>query len=129
VMGWSDVSFDSERWESLGVPPGGTEPEPVPAYSSDIAASWQVVERLRTLGWSATIELLPDEYPLAGDRPGADAGHRVPVVCTLAWLPEGSADDTWKRLYHQPEAIADTAPHALCLAALAGVQALLEERS
>lgn len=53
VMGWKIKGKDSD-WRWWGIPPGWTGPETVeiPHYSSDIAAAWKVVERMRDL-WTA----------------------------------------------------------------------------
>lgn len=40
-------------------------PHPVPAYESDISAAWQVVERMRTLGYCVTIEYGPGNNSVA----------------------------------------------------------------
>lgn len=57
VMGWTEVRYvhglfaGGRKWEgAYGKPPSGVE-ETIPGYSTDMAA-WQVVERMRTLGWS-----------------------------------------------------------------------------
>ncbi len=56
IMGWRIKGKDSD-WRWWGVPPGWTEPQSVeiPRYSSDIAAAWKVVRRMRDL-WTAFTE-------------------------------------------------------------------------
>ena len=69
----------------------------IPRYSTDIAAAWQVLEHLKTLG----------DYP--------------EEVLMLSWNPRS---DWWVHSERYPRSIevnAETAPLAICLAALAAV--------
>lgn len=66
----------------------------IPHYSTDIAAAWQVVEKMRERGLNVSIT--------------ADYGWRAPWECCM-YLP--GAREQW------PCADADTAPMAICLAA------------
>lgn len=76
------------------------------AYSSSVSASWQVVERMRAAGWSVC---------LADEQPGKP--H-----------PEGRP--AWRCTFIPPDRLAvdmadgwgDTAPEAVCRAALAAVR-------
>jgi hypothetical protein len=74
----------------------------LPRYSSDIAAAWEVVEKLRDSNFQLT---------LVTTKLSALATFYTPQE-RIIWdnsLPEG----------HTPlKAIGDTAPHAICLAAL-----------
>jgi hypothetical protein len=80
VMGWAEVRDETwRRWETpltrvrgtpwltglrgvvsglSGIKPGADSPIPVPRYSTDIAAAWQVftAHRLLEAGWLPTIE-------------------------------------------------------------------------
>ncbi len=68
----------------------GVHAAPLPAYSTEIAAAWEVVEKLRS------------------------------PVFVLEWEP-----DRWLASFcgEDEDATADTAPHAICLAALKAVEA------
>lgn len=107
VMGWADCNV--RRLNGLdracGTPPNGNYPTMCPDAFADISAAWEVVEKLR-------------------DR------HGVEIVGG----PEDEGMDDWvviiKEYGYRPfqdmkwEARADTAPLAICLAALAAVGAL-----
>lgn len=81
----------------------------IPACSTDIAAAWEVVERLREYGW--VIGLWIDDEPWdAADEDGTHA-------CSLLGCNRGRTDPTDIREY------ADTTPLAICLAALRAVDA------
>jgi hypothetical protein len=94
VMGWryrdGSLAPPGRRRESAGAPPGAG----VPRYSTDIAAAWQVVERL---------------------RPHADwfdlNRRKVKRKWACAFLP-------WFPVVRNREITAGTAPHAICRAAL-----------
>jgi ABA sandwich protein len=72
--------------------------ESVPFFSTNISSAWQVVEHLRGAGYGVKV----------------DAASGAQVVCWIQGPPHGPHG---RRLM---EAVsADTAPHAICLAALA----------
>ena len=82
-----------------------------PAYSTDIAAAWEVVEKLRA-----------DGYTVAVTTSGHEAFAHVMVYRTKPY-----GDDDELRVMDKEScegANADTAPHAIALAALAAVGAL-----
>ena len=124
VMGWTEVRHDEATGRWIGIPPDASAPEFVPAYSTDLGASWEVADRLSALGWGATTHLLADEYRLSVDPGGAalEAHRSIPVLCELDWVRNSTDHDRWTRLYHRPSAIADTPAVALCLAALDAVR-------
>lgn len=68
IMGWTIKGKDSD-WRWWGVPPGWTEPQSVeiPRYSSDMAAAWKVVERMRDL-WTAWTEGMNKNRPAAIEK-------------------------------------------------------------
>lgn len=127
VMGWrrSLGCFDNRNnWNPEGVilvPFPGTEYGPkrewttnpitntrnVPHYSTDIAAAWEVVERLRENGWVIGIGI--DDEPWEDPAGGGTHG------CSLLGCNRGRTDATDIREY------ADTTPLAICLAALKAV--------
>ena len=104
VMGWTDF-VDEQNISTAGL--WGHEPSNhysfVPHYSTDIAAAWTVVEKV---------------------------GETTPGFSLIDWPPDGEAerwvaqigshnypDDLWG------EALAPTAPEAICRAALTAVRA------
>jgi hypothetical protein len=82
---------------------------PLPAYSEDIAAAWEVVARLRELFPASLFSILEtfDEAQGKGLRYGVHILHYL-----------GMGD-----FRTEGQATADTAPHAICLAALRAVDA------
>jgi ABA sandwich protein len=102
-LAWAEV--DGE--ESRGIAPGSPQYEwgrgefPVPRFSTDIAAAWQVVQELRKRDICVDIEVREN-------------------VSVWAPPPDGPMSIDWT-------SVADTAPHAICLAALRAVPALPEE--
>lgn len=102
ICGWPLAASRDE-----GCAPGDCSMRPSPArradepapYSTDIAAAWEVVERMCADGWEYEIN---SHYSVTA-RFGK--GHY----------------EHWDSVWHGPsvEEFADTAPHAICLAALA----------
>ncbi len=77
----------------------------IPRYSESIEAAWLVVEKLNFI-------LAPQYVPGPGDRP------------RNGWAVYGKVQDLYEDVYSWPGdkmalAVAETAPHAICLAALA----------
>jgi hypothetical protein len=79
----------------------------VPEYSTEIAAAWEVVEKLIAKHYFPSVQHLP------GDR-----GEENFWECTLGWEKLPGAD---LGLREYVSATASTAPHAICLAALKAV--------
>ena len=77
------------------------------AYSTDIGAAWKVVERM--------CELFP-ERPLRIGRRWGDGGMHARCDADLGKWWDADAADTAVRVR------GDTAPHAICLAALEAVE-------
>lgn len=113
VMGWTDLEWTKQYHTSelslQGVIPG-TLAAPhtgyktkhvVPKYSTEIAAAWEVVEKLQKFNpfWESDGFMEFDLSPTSGFD-----GHR-------GWQCNFGDDTT--------QAFADTAPHAICMAALA----------
>lgn len=95
VMGWAEYAHDhapdAPHWHK----PEGVELGPwevMPAFSTDIAAAWQVVERLVEQGWTVDVEVHSDH---------------TETLC-YRWEPDVA--------YCQ---FVPTAPLSICLAALA----------
>jgi len=100
VMGWQSA-YGFFRWEQT--PPSGGEPRAVPRYSTDIAAAWQVVEKMRAVGHTVCI----DEFHL-----------RDGTVLYGCYFHHLETDDE-----HYAEA--STVPLAICYSALCVVGAHL----
>lgn len=79
---------------------------PVPSYSSDIAAAWQVVEKLRSqridvMVYQGERDIIPEDLKDENDRRWE---------CALWWSVDGDHRETTQ--------YGDTAPEAICRAAL-----------
>jgi len=62
VMGWTNVIYSDITAAPKGVRPDGL-PDAVPHYSEDIAAAWQVVERLTAMGYQFELAFVPRYEP------------------------------------------------------------------
>lgn len=102
IMGWryyaSGYGLAAQRpyWVT---PQGPFSAENLPRFSADVAAAWQVVERLRGDGWDWRIAN-------GSDRPTGAAGWQVSVLRVRPQQLEGSA-------------FAENVALAICRAALA----------
>ena len=88
-------------WDALLIKLRDKRLIPLPAYSTSISDAWEVAEKLSDLGWYTNIE----RYTRKNWRVTLDK-----------FVEEGESDDNipsygWS----------DTAPHAICLAALKAV--------
>ena len=100
VMGWSPPRKpDKYTWQAPSGWRGGVEQ--IPAYSTSIAAAWEVVEKLLSKGW----ELDEGIKKMARLEDGGFV-----VEFNSSSLNPGKS--------RGPRAFAPTAPHAICLAAL-----------
>jgi hypothetical protein len=105
VMGWTEL-WSGGKYR-MAYPPceqvmptiNESERHHVPHYSTDMTAAWCVVERMRELGWTEHIR----------GYIGDDRGEHV---CTF-YNDDQMIDSEWHW--------ADTAPEAICAAALAAV--------
>jgi len=103
VMGWSPPRKpDQYTWQAPSGWRGGVEQ--IPAYSTSIAAAWEVVDKLAESGKLCCLTI--DKLGFPGEE------WRV----FFQW---DVSDDRME----MPYADAPTAPHAICLAALAAVEA------
>lgn len=91
VMGWTDLSVTGNRF---GTTPEGKPHRIIPQYSTEISAAWEVIEKLRFLGYQGGIDWA---------RP--EAGYECSFGSSLP--PD-----------QRPSSQAETAPLAICLAAL-----------
>lgn len=94
----------------------GTEPDDnyaiadIPHYSTRIGAAWQVLEKMREMGWQITLHCA--ESPV---RPSDWA----PFVATPFRLePEPNPDREIAVMHNRNPGVGDTAPEAICRAAL-----------
>lgn len=92
MMGWTNLSLAGTRF---GTTPQGRVHRIVPQYSTDISAAWEVVEQLRLLGYQGGIDW-------ARPEPGYECAF---------WSSSISP-------YEKQSSRAETAPMAICLAAL-----------
>lgn len=93
-----------------------------PAYSTEIAAAWQLVEKFRADGWLVTVKHMPPGHPFivegsrseydapCPDKPLAQSAGKA--VCELHCMKQTGF------LRSDHFAIADTVPLAICRAAL-----------
>ena len=111
VMGWTPITHYGERgtgfWSTTGSESDGPwiADEQIPAYSTDISAAWEIVERLRLAG--CTVRLCGE--------PAADL--RWNWRCTVTGMAKGYESGIWS-------GSADTPALAICLAALRVLGAL-----
>lgn len=102
VMGWRRGR--PERGNMPWLPPGATRSHGgvmnIPAYTTDIAAAWQVVEEMARRG-----------YTLVCEWKGADREYAHTAEAYFR-----------KSIYAHGHAVADTAPLAICRAALAVIE-------
>jgi hypothetical protein len=139
IMGWRIKGKDSD-WRWWGVPPGWTEPESVeiPCYSSDIAATWKVVERMRDI-WTAWTEKLDANRGPAIDKIGKMSTEErmryfdaVYEVSKEMAGPEPFSDEAFFNRLHRhadrrwPWAFFYADPKAICVAALAAFPELVK---
>jgi hypothetical protein len=128
VMGWRLLNKMTNPTTAVaGLPPGisddgKVEFQPIPHYSTDIAAAWEVVEILRE-EWDIKI----DSYHGWGKSYNPDEGpNKVPWkklgknwACSIRPLKDPDHEEkVWNT------EVEDTAPHAICLAALKAKGAL-----
>lgn len=92
VMGWTNVSGVGTRF---GTTPEGKVHAIVPQYSTDMSAAWEVVEKLRLLGYQGGIDWA---------RP--ESGYKCAFGASL--IPP----------HQRQSSRTETAPLAICLAAL-----------
>lgn len=119
VMGWLRINAPYEVY-GAGGEPSGLEPVGggyarfaiVPNYSTDIKASWRVVEAMRARGYYAEVS---DHI--------SDLDVRCAMFAPRAGWGYDPYEHSWDREYQAAEA---TTPLAICRAALAALAALEE---
>lgn len=103
VMGWTNLSITGTPF---GTTPEGKVHRIVPPYSTDMSAAWEVVERLRLLGYQGGMNW---------------ARSRSGYECTFESLPISPDERRFSK--------AETAPLAICLAALQVIEVPIEPRA
>lgn len=87
----------------------------LPHWTTSIAEAWKVVEKMGELGWLVVVKWLPPGRPfwLTEDRP-------IPRRCAveLTWISTDTLEDCRKKIFAHPFAVDDSAPRAICIAAL-----------
>lgn len=105
LMGWELADLSHHNYGTIVVagPPGATlSPGSIPCYSTDIGATWEVVEKLRA-----------DEYEV-----DIRVCYSTPHKCAHPWsvyIVESGVDKPFGRA---STCHAESAPLAICLAAL-----------
>jgi hypothetical protein len=127
VMGWTECDpaamwglwehGDPGMWEAdpgngMGIPPGARRPEPCPRYSTDIAAAWLVVEKMRAEGFFWDVFA-------GGNAHGLYIGARF----------DNAGEDEYGEGGIMVTAYANTAPMAIALAALKAKGITIPDRS
>ena len=103
ALGWGDF----RRWGAVTPPywqsPNGMMHHRLPEWSTDIAAAWQVVERLIADGFKVHLDV-------------TELGYR----CVFE---KGTLEEYWEHEYRIVGYTGSTVPAAICLAALAALEA------
>lgn len=95
----------------------------LPSYSTDLTSAWRVVEHLRKQGWLIRVQEMPDGFPYRGpDDMDPQPQIYKQSYCLLSWMPRERVEDTRRFIRDHPSGIAETAAHAICLAALDSVE-------
>jgi hypothetical protein len=105
VMGWTIYSNDRKYQQGWSEHSEGT-PMDIPSYSTDIAAAWEVVERVNFL------DKYSRDFLLQRECIDVDPYRWV----WFAWFRKDGVDENV-----DTSARCETAPHAICLAALKAV--------
>lgn len=92
------------------------------APATDIAAAWQVVEKMRSDGWLVSLREMPDGFPYLSNDPVPQEISRHKCICEMEYKPSRNAEDCRKRFtWPMPIAFTQSTPFAICLAALRAV--------
>lgn len=91
----------------------------LPRFSTDIAAAWTVVERMREMKWLVRVQEMPDNYPYLDNMTGEPLFYAKAYV-TMEWMPRIS--ERTGKLVMPRCARATTAPLSICRAALAAAE-------
>jgi hypothetical protein len=95
-------------------------------YSTEMAAAWQVVDKLRESDWLVVIKAMPAGIPFLFDDGDRDLKlHREAFVSLtyVGWQRPDAPEAAHRRHFaNNPMQAADTVPHAICRAALAAVE-------
>lgn len=107
VMGWKNIK--GELYWLAGLSDRGIA-EDVPYYSTDIAAAWEVFEKIKTLKNNLSIQI-------SGT---SDCPNLLSVVIRwYIYVADWENGDVMRFSVHESQL---TAPHAICLAALKAIE-------
>jgi hypothetical protein len=112
VMGWTGINHDALNrggWPPPYRPPSMVGWQLVPEYSTDISAAWEVVEKVSSRNQDTIVVITRNS--LDGKRMGGEDAY----FCTIEDVSDGIEE--W-------ETSADSAPLAICRAALKAAAAL-----
>ncbi len=106
VMGWTEIKTEvipETGWDLYGVNSKGEGDFLIPDYSTDISAAWEVVEKLISIGYMVDIQT-------------HTRFHQVQLEKLVGETDSGG-------IWQGGESIeGQSAPHAICLAALKAIQ-------
>lgn len=126
LLGWTEIEWRPENGGVRNLPVGirpDERPSPytgyrpkfqIPDYSRDIAAAWEVVGKIQSTGWCFELKSWGDKAP---------QGPKILVYLWKEWITQNN------KLMHGNglQVLGDTAPHAICLAALKALSARASE--
>lgn len=128
VMGWRGTEAVHWGWkpspEWCGMPPEEQKERAifasgrgiVPYYSTFIRESWEVVEKLRSLGWLVVLKAMPEGFPFRFQDDETKVHRRY--VCSANWMPIKTPGDCRRYIHANPYSFDDSAPLAVCRCAL-----------
>lgn len=109
VVGWSDVNLNG-----TGIPPGRHSHEWYPHYSTDIAAAWELAEKFHMSVYTPNSPIASGEYANDGNWKNKQEEYLVEVNLV-------NPTSVFNEFNEDTRAYGLTAPHAICLAALAAL--------
>lgn len=110
VMGWEPREENPVKWRNPDTSDGYRTDDDLPGFSTDIAAAWGVWGRLTTMKYKANLTLVrlaDNKYVVTALMGGA--GTDIYSTDKKPWHEDGYLDE---------DTVGDTAPHAICLAAM-----------
>lgn len=122
LMGWTNIWELFDR--PIGLPPEWAASRAnrtfIPHFSIGLLDAWKVVEWLNGLGWLVTVKQIPEGEPFwMTNDPVAEPNARLMrrAICELYWVYRANKDRP-KAAHPHPCSYGDTAPEAICRAAL-----------
>lgn len=65
-------------------------PEPVPSYSSERWAAYELEQKMAEVGWVVAAKVRPSEFPFVLQCPDGQKKIYAKTVCELQWMRESS---------------------------------------